>query len=174
VQLGIKREAVVPTPTMPAGTDIYFTLPDQLKIAIADALVLFSKIEACSTEIVWLIKGADLATKKRIVKKPASELTREIRTAMEAVTPIQFSAVWKAFETLANERNLIAHGVWMIAGGVPHAFSHKLIEDEDAVVGEPFDDARFALFMTKAEHLFGTLVKFRNLLDPQPDPWRLA
>ena len=45
-----------------------FELPDRLKIAIADAVVLYSRIESCCVEIIWELEQADLERKKQIAK----------------------------------------------------------------------------------------------------------
>jgi hypothetical protein len=45
-----------------------FELPDRLKITIADAIVLFSRIESCCVEIIWELEQADLEGKKEIAK----------------------------------------------------------------------------------------------------------
>jgi hypothetical protein len=45
-----------------------FELPDRLKIAIADAIVLYSQIESCCIEIIWELEQADLDRKKQIAK----------------------------------------------------------------------------------------------------------
>lgn len=165
----------MPTPTMPPGKDITFILSDKLKLEIASAVILFSKMESCATEVVWHIKGADLALKKKIARMPASGLASEIRKAMASVTPIGFEAVWSAFEELANERNLIAHGVWMVADGRPFVVWHKFIEDEAGVIGEWFDEERFQRFMAKGDRLFMMLVELKNIVDPAgapPEAWR--
>jgi hypothetical protein len=45
-----------------------FEIPDKLKLAVADCILLYSKIESCIVELVWLIEGADLARKREIAK----------------------------------------------------------------------------------------------------------
>jgi hypothetical protein len=37
-----------------------FEISDKLKLAIADCILLYSKIESCIVELVWLIEDADL------------------------------------------------------------------------------------------------------------------
>ena len=45
-----------------------FELPDRLKFAIADAIVLYSRIESCCIEIIWELEQANLECKKQIAK----------------------------------------------------------------------------------------------------------
>jgi hypothetical protein len=49
-----------------------FEISDKLKLAIADSILLYSKIESCIVELVWLIEGADLKLGPPRASRPAS------------------------------------------------------------------------------------------------------
>lgn len=59
-----------------------FDLPARLKIAIADAIVLYSRTESCCVEIIWELERADLERKKQIAKAWGDQNFRLLKQAV--------------------------------------------------------------------------------------------
>ena len=78
---------------------------------------LFSKIDHCALEIVWLITGADLAEKK-LAKAHAIDNLKTFEDAIRQIPKAEFDAIWSACRELRRQRNLIAHGVWLVDDAV--------------------------------------------------------
>lgn len=129
-----------------------FELPDRLKLAIADAIILHSRIESCCIEILWEIEQPDLARKKELAKKWGEQNFKLLRKAVEGLPRANTGRIWPTLRALGKERNLIGHGVWMWTNEerplvVWHA---KFLETEEWVGAEYYDWSRFDNFMAKA------------------------
>ncbi len=90
-----------------------FKLPNKLRLAIADAIVLYSRIESCIVEIVWELEEADLERKKEIAKAWGEQNFRLVKRAVKMIPGAKSDAIWPTLKALGKERNLIGHGVWM-------------------------------------------------------------
>jgi hypothetical protein len=143
-----------------------FELPDKLKLAIADAIVLYSRIESCIVEIIWEIEEANLERKKEIAKAWGDQNFRLIKRAVKLIPGAKTDAIWPALKALGKERNLIGHGVWMWTDeGRPLVVWHsKFLEEADWIGAEFFDFTRFDYFMGRAELLMNTFAQFKLLL----------
>lgn len=155
-----------PPPTSIAipGMTWSFDLPDRLKLAIADAIAIFSRIDHAIIECIWILEQADLKRKKQIAKEHAHENINFIRSVVEEHMKLDIPESWDVLVELRQERNLIAHGVWMMrfggdtAGelaapptGLPMVLWHsKMLESGDFVTAESFDYWRFDKFMGRA------------------------
>lgn len=153
-----------------------FDLPDRLKIAIADAVTVFSHIDCMLIESVWALEDADLKRKKQIAKEHAAENIKYIRDIVENHMKLDVSAMWDALADLRRERNLIAHGTWSVcfggatpatdAGGLPMVLWHsKMLEADDSVTAESFDYWRFEKFMKCGRHLLNTFQQFKTMCE---------
>jgi hypothetical protein len=144
-----------------------FELPPRLKLAIADAVTLFAKIESCMLETVWVLEGADLARKKRLSRDAAADHMEAIEAAVKLIPGAESDAIWAAARDLRNERNLIAHGVWMVDDDFrPLVVWHrKFLESEEYVTGEYFDYTRFDYFQARGRQLLTTFTEFKRLLE---------
>jgi hypothetical protein len=129
-----------------------FELPDRLKLAIADAIVLYSRIESCCIEIIWEIEQADLARKQELAKNWGDQNFKTLRKVIEALRGARTDRIWPALKELGKERNLIGHGVWMWTNEErPLVVWHsKFVESPNCVGGEYFDFSRFDRFMKRA------------------------
>jgi hypothetical protein len=143
-----------PPPTSIAipGMTWSFDLPDRLKLAIADAIAIFSRIDHSLIECIWALEQADLRRKKQIAKEHAHENIIFVRFVVEEHMKLDVPETWDALAELRQERNLIAHGVWMMrfggdsAGelaapstGLPMVLWHsKMLESEDFVTAESY------------------------------------
>ena len=104
-----------------------FELPKRLKLAIADAIVLYSRIECYCVEIVWEVEQADLVRKQELAKNWGERNFKLLRKAIESLPgakPEHHNHIWPTLRALGKERNLIGHGVWMSRcsprSGAPH------------------------------------------------------
>ncbi|HZL40046.1 MAG TPA: hypothetical protein VFC45_07170 [Pseudolabrys sp.] len=151
-----------------------FELPDRLKIAIADAIVLHSRLESLCIECIWEIEKTDLERKKEIAKNWGSENFKLLKKAVAQLPGAETDRIWPTMKALGKERNLIGHGVWMWTSEqrplvVWHA---KFLEDPDWVGAEWFDWTRFEHFDKRVTVLVNTFAQFKLLLvkavDAQP------
>jgi len=88
-----------------------FVLPDKLKLAIADAVVLYSRIESCIVEIIWELEEADIERKREIAKAWGDQNFRLVKRAVKLIPGAKTDAIWPALKAIGKERNLIGHGV---------------------------------------------------------------
>ena len=141
-------------------------LPVRLKCALADCITLYSKIESCIVEVVWLLEGADLKRKREIARAWGKENLKVMRREVEALPGVEADKIWPTLNALREERNLIGHGVWMVAAdGRPVVLWHaRFLESDDWIGAEFFDWRRFDFFVERGEVLLQTVVDFRSLL----------
>jgi hypothetical protein len=149
---------------MSPDTALSLELPMSVRLGIADAIVVFGRIEQQTIEIWWILEQADFNRKLHRAQRPVTKNFLEMIDAIENVGGEEFTAVKQALQQLAKERNLIVHGAWAMADGTPWVVWHKFLEDDDSVVGEHFADIRFERFMKIGEHLLDTLKQFHNML----------
>jgi hypothetical protein len=170
-----------PPPTSIAipGMTWSFGLPARLKLAIAEAVTIFSHIDCMVIESVWLLEQADLKRKKQIAKEHAHENIKFIRGIVEEHMKFDIGPTWDALAELRQERNLIAHGVWSIRfggdtpgetgadpEGLPMVLWHsKMLESDDFVTAESFDYWRFEKFMSRARVLLNTFQQFKTMCE---------
>ena len=62
--------------TLEPAPDWSSKLPDKLKLAIADCILLFSNIESCIVELVWLLEDADIERRKQIARSWSSKISK--------------------------------------------------------------------------------------------------
>jgi hypothetical protein len=143
-----------------------FQLPDRLKLAIADAIVLYSRIESCCIEIIWEIEQADLARKQELAKNWGDQNFKILRKAISALPGAHTHRIWPALKELGKDRNLIGHGVWMWTNEErPLVVWHsKFLESLDCVGAEYFDWSRFDRFMKRATVLMNTFAELKLML----------
>jgi hypothetical protein len=94
---------------------VSFVLPDKLKLAIADCITLYSKIESCIVELVWVLEDPDQERKRAIAKSWGDQNFRIVRKVVRSIPGAESDAIWPALKDLTQERNLIGHGVWMMS-----------------------------------------------------------
>jgi hypothetical protein len=143
----MKSKAKLPTSIAIPGMTWSFDLPDRLKIAIAQAVTVFSHIDCMLIESVWALEQPDLKRKKQIAKEHAHENIKFIRWIVEDHMKLDVGAMWDALAELRQERNLIAHGTWSVrfgddtpgetaedSVGLPMVLWHsKMLESDDSV-----------------------------------------
>ena len=169
-----------PTATM-ATPDMTWTLdlPERLRLAVADAVVIFSRIDNALIEGIWVLEEADPKRKRQIAKARAHENIGYVKGVVAEHLKLDIEETWNALDQMRQERNLISHGVWMMrfggdgpngkpvtTKGLPHVLWHsKMLEEDDYVVAEAFDFWRFDRFMKHAEVLLTTFRQFKALAE---------
>lgn len=153
---------------MPEGVQLSSEIPDQVKLAIADAVIVFGRIEQELIEIAWVISNADLKQRLRIARAPTADNFIAIIEAVEqAQSGLNLDAFKATARQLADDRNLMVHGAWTMTDDRPWVVWHKFAEDTDSVVGEHFEPRRFERFMTKALHILSMLQQLHDILEQQ-------
>jgi len=153
---------------MPEGVRLSAEIPDQVKLALADAVITFGRIEQELIEIAWVLSNADLEQRVKIARQPTSDNFIKIIEAVEKAEPgLELHALKSAIRQLADDRNLMVHGAWTMTDDKPWVVWHKFAEDTDSVIGEHFEPWRFERFMTKGLHILGTLRESHNMLEAQ-------
>jgi hypothetical protein len=154
--------------------DVSGNIPDKLKLAIGDAVSLFSLIDSCALEIVWLILGADLAMKKKLAKERAFANLKTFEDAISQIPDVDSSHIFAVCRELRRQRNLIAHGVWQVDdAGIPHVTLHShYLESDDYAVIEEFSYERFASFIESGLGVLGAFNEAKqNLEKVLPGKW---
>src|ERR1700730_10152631 len=152
--LMMSDNAKPPTATM-ATPDMTWTLdlPERLRLAVADAVVIFSRIDNALIEGIWVLEEADPKRKRQIAKARAHENIGYVKGVVAEHLKLDIEETWNALDQMRQERNLISHGVWMMrfggdgpngkpvtTKGLPHVLWHsKMLEEDDYVVAEAFD-----------------------------------
>ena len=153
---------------MPEGVCLSPALPQWVRLAIADAVVLFGRTEQETTEIAWLLTDATLREKLKLARNPATDNFLTVLEAVEQQAPdLRLDELKNGFTALAQERNLIVHGAWTMVDEKPWVVWHRFLEDDDSIIGEYFEAWRFQRFTTKGEHLLGMLRRFHDMLEEQ-------
>ncbi|MEP9377020.1 hypothetical protein ABLE91_09920 [Aquabacter sp. CN5-332] len=149
---------------------VSFDLPDGLKIKIAEAITIFSRIENMLIEILWSINNADLKAKKKIARINAKDGLMALRKFFKPPqnSEIVEAKIWDLANELADERNLIGHGTWFVdANGAATVVWHsKFLESDDFVGAEYFPNWRFERYMKRANFILEQLSYTRGILDP--------
>ena len=96
-------------------TKVSFIIPDKLKLAIADCIILYSNIESCVVELVWALEMPNKERKRQIAKNRGKKNFSIVKDVVRSIPGAESDAIWPALNDLTQERNLIGHGVWMVA-----------------------------------------------------------
>ncbi|MBC7634149.1 MAG: hypothetical protein H7251_00965 [Acetobacteraceae bacterium] len=105
---------------MPDNVELSRNIPGWVKLAIADAIIIFGRIEQEVTEICWSLTEADLKTRLKFAREPAAGNFLSIIELFEGLSGgSKLSALKCTFGELASARNLIVHGAWYTANNRP-------------------------------------------------------
>ncbi len=153
---------------MPEDTRLSPELPEWVRLAIADAVVVFGRMEQEIIEISWILTDADLAQKLKLTKGSTTDKFIAALESVERAEPgLKLDALKEGFKGLAEERNLIVHGAWNMMDAKPWVVWHKFLEDDDSIIGEHFEQWRFERFMVKGQRILGMLRTFHDVLEAQ-------
>jgi hypothetical protein len=143
-----------------------FEIPDKLKLAIADCIILYSKLESCIVELVWLIEAADVERKREIAKSWSSQNFKIVKRVVLSIPGAESDEIWPALNDLGQERNLIGHGVWMITDtGRPMVVWHARSVSAEHIDSQFFDWERFDHFLAIGRVTLNTFAEFKRLLE---------
>jgi hypothetical protein len=158
---------VIGVDMLPADTVLSFILPEKLRLAIADAIVIQSRIENCVVEIIWMLKGVPQEQRQNIAKESAADSFKRLRKALPGEPLPLADKFWETLTELRRQRNLIAHGSWAImSDGRPLVVWHSLdAGGNDYVTSTIVDDEYFDWFMRQANQAFIAFSKIRNALE---------
>ncbi|MBU6419435.1 MAG: hypothetical protein KGQ79_06870 [Proteobacteria bacterium] len=151
---------------MPEGTVLSTELPEWVRLAIADAVVLFGRLEQEVIEISWLLTDATLHEKLKLARNPATNSFIDVLESIERSQPgLKLDALKDGFTILAQDRNLMVHGAWAMTDAKPWVVWHKFLEDDESIIGEHFETWRFERFMKKGEGILDMLRRFHDMLE---------
>jgi len=150
---------------MPKGVRLSSELFEWVKLSIADAVVVFGRMEQEAIEISWVLTDAELKERLKLARTPATENFIAIIESVErSQASLKLDALKNTFRTLADERNLIVHGSWTMTDDKPWVVWHKFAEDTESIIGEHFEAWRFERFRTKGNDILDMLRKCHNML----------
>jgi hypothetical protein len=134
----------VDEPTVMSVECISYEIPIAVKIAIADALINFAKMEAAAEALVWKLTGAPYPDGKTLAptdttqKFAAAELLVE-RHLGEIALRLLPDDFWMAARELCVSRDQIVHGFWlMVDRTVPVAAPFRPKGHKGPLPGERF------------------------------------
>ncbi len=172
---------------LPPPASWSLVLPPRLKLKIAEAVTVYSNIVSCIIETRWLVelklggiaKEDEFKRKMEIAREYAHKQNKAIQEIVKTIPGAETDAIWPAMKEFAADRDLIAHGVWMVDNEHrPIVVWHsKMLESTENIVGEYFDYERFDHMLLKANHLLKTFAEFKTLLTKTieetaaPSPW---
>jgi hypothetical protein len=74
-------------------------LPDWVRLAIADAVVLFGRLEQEIIEIAWLVKGASEKEERvKVARRPATDNFDDVLKLVEAAAGSEFADLRSTFD----------------------------------------------------------------------------
>jgi hypothetical protein len=145
-----KTKSSGPPPIVDGEGKLSPGVPDDVKVAIASAILAYSDMEASLEWFIWDLAGLSYEDGRLLTKIDASEKISIAKALSERygikapTVPANTPTMWKVMQDLATARNLIAHGIWgMHELTLPVASSFRLKGDEeDRVISEGFPIAR--------------------------------
>ena len=151
---------------MPENVRLSSEISHQVKLALADAVIVFGRIEQELIEIAWIRSDAALKQRLKIARAPTKDNFIDIIEAVEQTQPgLKLDTLKDTARQLADDRNLMVHGAWTMADDKPWVVWHKFTDDTGDIVGEYFESWRFERFMAEGLHLLEMLRKFHNMLE---------
>lgn len=145
-----KKRATIGTPDNVETIDIDQSrlsddIPDEVKIAVANALIAYSAMEHVAERLIWEISGLSFDDGRLLTQYDSSKRFQILRELLERygiiVLPNRRTTLemWAAIKILIPVRNLLIHGVWaMLDKTIPLAISARLSSDIGQVSGEAF------------------------------------
>lgn len=151
-------------------------IPPDIKIAIADVIIEFSKMDSAAEILIWSLCGLpfDLGSLLTTMDaRPKFELPKKLveKHHIKLSTPELPSIFWQTATDLRNLRNAVAHGQWILVdGAIPAVASYRSKDQQGKrIMAEAFTlerlDAisrqctRMRDFILRLEHEFQTRPK---------------
>jgi hypothetical protein len=148
---------------LPDASRISKEIPDDVKIAIAGAIIAFAAMENSAEEVIWDLTGLS-ADDGKLLTKRSDKLDLAKRLSERYRIPIHGNSqttidIWSIVSQLVDARNKIAHGVWiMIDGKMPSAVSWRIPAGAGRIMSEHFP-------ITRLELIAANCWKIKDLLD---------
>lgn len=150
-------------------------IPDDFKIALAELIINFGRLEFAVDQLIWWAAGIDnaqvgKALTARLDIRPKCEMALTVLQELVDDTAFRkFKAINRDIETASKRRNAVTHGWWTAYGEFAVAMSARGKSDPAALIGgEPFtimDLLNDAALTKEAERAILELI---NGLAPSP------
>jgi hypothetical protein len=151
------------------AADVSLHVPDSLKLAIADAIILYSRIEGCMMEIAWAAIASNRHFQTQIAWGSLGRDVDQLRGLIEECSGIDLRGFWDTLKDLGIERTIIVQGVWMTIDGAPYVQSRRFAESAEIAVPEAFGHERFETFQRRGASLLQVLTDLLSLVREEPD-----
>jgi hypothetical protein len=151
----------------PPGLTWSLELPDRLKLAIADAVTLYARLESLCIECLWEIENADFERRRELAKNWGEKNFVLVKKAVANLPGAKTERIWPTLRWLGKERNVIAHSVWLWSPSEqrPMVVWHsKFLETDEWVGAEFYDWERFERFDKRVKALVNLFNDFKALL----------
>jgi hypothetical protein len=139
-------------------------VPDQIKIAVASAIMAFSDMEMSAEQFIWDVLGLSIDDGKLVTQIDTKEKIEMAKKLSERYRlPIHLSAqttaeAWTAIRNAVEARNKMAHGVWVMIDGVPCVVSYRIPVELGRANSEDFP-------LQRIEAVTSICIKTRGLFD---------
>jgi pimeloyl-ACP methyl ester carboxylesterase len=107
-------------------------VPDEIKIAVASAIMAFSDMEMSAEQFIWDVLGLSIDDGKLVTQSDTKEkielakkLSERYRLALHPSAQTTADA-WTAIRNAIESRNKMAHGVWVTIDEVPFVVSYRI------------------------------------------------
>lgn len=166
------------------NSEISETIPENIKIAVASAIMAFSEMEMSAEFFIWdvlklshddgkLLTQIDAKDKFQLAKKLSERYA--VRIHPNSNTAIN---IWASIGTILEARNKIAHGVWRMKDkSIPIIFSIRMKTEPGSINSEHFPLDRLEAIAdtsSKIKRYFDAMCTMISSLQqkplPQPSP----
>jgi hypothetical protein len=154
-----KSRRAGPPPVVDGEGKLSAGVPDNVKVAIATAIMSYSNMESSLEWFIWDITGLTYDDGRLLTKVDTSDkisIAKALAGRYQIQSPVygpDKKSLWTLMNELASIRNLIAHGVWgMHALTVPVASSFRLKGEENRVVSEGFSLERLEAIARRCDN----------------------
>jgi hypothetical protein len=139
-------------------------VPDEIKIAVASAIMAFSDMEMSAEQFIWDVLGLSIDDGKLVTQidtKEKIELAKKLseRYRLPLHPSAQATAeAWPAIRNAIEARNKMAHGAWVMIDEVPVVVSYRIPCELGQVNSEHFP-------LDRIEAVTSICVKTKGLFD---------
>jgi hypothetical protein len=157
-------EATLVTPVQDMSR-VTFDIPTEIKIAIAEAIMSFSSLEATAESMIWDLLRLPYDEGRIVTQNmDAGRKFAMLHELLDMRIPESSSLrpdkkIWSAIETTRASRNIAAHGIWAMVDNInPVVVRYRSSAGSQMVMGEAFPLLR----LQAVQRLSG---KLKRLLD---------
>ena len=163
-KLGAAKGPTIVQRRRPDASGITKGVSDEIKIAMASAIMAFSDMEMSAEHFIWDVLGLSVDDGKLVTQidtKEKIELAKKLseRYRLPLHPSAQTTAdAWTGIRSAIEARNKMAHGVWMKIDAAPVVVSYRIPIELGQVNSEHFTLARI-------ESITSICVKAKGLFD---------